>query len=81
MRADRSRGLPSGIAVSGLSDHDRPAADGVRGGSRDQLDRPRPRDVSHLAEAVVQAERSFARGRSGLCGRLDVHRRGVMDRP
>ncbi len=55
VRSARSRGLPSEIAVSGLSVHDRPAADGVRGGSRDQLDRLGHGDVSRLAEAVVQA--------------------------
>jgi len=45
-----------------------------------QLDRLEQGDASHLAEAVVHAEQPYARGRLGMCGRLDVYRRGVMDR-
>ncbi|MEU5633460.1 cupin [Streptomyces rishiriensis] len=39
----------------------------------DQLDRLAEGDVSHLAEAVVRAEEPSARGRFGMCGRLDVY--------
>ncbi|MFE0514670.1 cupin domain-containing protein [Streptomyces sp. NPDC058964] len=40
----------------------------------EQLDRLGRGDVSHLAEAVVQAERPSEYGRFGMCGRLDVYR-------
>ncbi|WP_069771431.1 cupin [Streptomyces sp. LUP30] len=39
----------------------------------EQLDRLAEGDVSHLAEAVVRAEEPSARGRFGMCGRLDVY--------
>lgn len=40
----------------------------------EQLDRLARGDVSHLAEAVVRAERPSEHGRFGMCGRLDVYR-------
>ncbi|MCT9005753.1 cupin domain-containing protein [Streptomyces sp. NPDC054766] len=39
----------------------------------DQLDRLERGDASHLAGAVVRAEQPSARGRFGMCGRLDVY--------
>ncbi|WP_329407649.1 cupin [Streptomyces sp. NBC_00704] len=39
----------------------------------EQLDRLAEGDVSHLAEAAVRAEGPSARGRFGMCGRLDVY--------
>ncbi|MEV5314419.1 cupin [Streptomyces sp. NPDC052610] len=39
-----------------------------------QLDRLAEGDASHLAEAAVRAEQPLARGRFGMCGRLDVYR-------
>ncbi|MCX4992452.1 MULTISPECIES: cupin [unclassified Streptomyces] len=41
--------------------------------TEDQLDRLERGDASHLAGAVVRAERPSARGRFGMCGRLDVY--------
>ncbi|MGW0712800.1 cupin domain-containing protein [Streptomyces sp. NPDC002643] len=40
----------------------------------EQLDRLERGDVSHLAEAVVRAERPVERGKFGMCGRLDVYK-------
>ncbi|WP_320783957.1 cupin domain-containing protein [Streptomyces sp. CRN 30] len=40
----------------------------------DQLDRLERGDVSHLADALVRAERPAEHGRFGMCGRLDVYR-------
>lgn len=40
----------------------------------DQLDRLERGDASHLAGAVVRAEQPSARGRFGMCGRLDVYK-------
>lgn len=42
-----------------------------------QLDRLARGDASHLAEAVVQARQPSARGRFGMCGRLDVYEQGT----
>ncbi|MEU0969278.1 cupin domain-containing protein [Streptomyces sp. NPDC005917] len=42
----------------------------------EQLDRLERGDVSHLADAVVQAEQPYEQGRFGMCGRLDVYRQG-----
>ncbi|MFD7459419.1 cupin domain-containing protein [Streptomyces sp. NPDC059868] len=39
-----------------------------------RLDRLAEGDASHLAEAAVRAEQPLARGRFGMCGRLDVYR-------
>lgn len=39
----------------------------------EQLDRLARGDVSHLAGAVVRAAEPSARGRFGMCGRLDVY--------
>ncbi|MFI9612546.1 cupin [Streptomyces sp. NPDC052023] len=39
----------------------------------EQLDRLERGDVSHLADALVRAERPVGRGRFGMCGRLDVY--------
>ncbi|WP_405918555.1 cupin domain-containing protein [Streptomyces sp. NBC_00728] len=39
----------------------------------DQLDRLERGDASHLAAAIVRAERPSVRGRFGMCGRLDVY--------
>ncbi|MET8095444.1 cupin [Streptomyces sp. NPDC005236] len=39
----------------------------------DQLDRLERGDLSHLAEAAVRAGQPSARGRFGMCGRLDVY--------
>ncbi|GHI09317.1 cupin [Streptomyces cellostaticus] len=46
------------------------AAAEATGGHLDRLERG---DVSHLADAVVRAEQPSARGRFGMCGRLDVY--------
>jgi mannose-6-phosphate isomerase-like protein (cupin superfamily) len=43
----------------------------------DQLDRLEQGDASHLADAVVRAEKPSARGRFGMCGRLDVYGPGT----
>ncbi|MER6065162.1 cupin [Streptomyces sp. NPDC001792] len=37
------------------------------------LERLAEGDATHLAEAVVRAERPFEEGRFGMCGRLDVY--------
>ncbi|MEV6766308.1 cupin [Streptomyces sp. NPDC051105] len=42
----------------------------------EQLDRLERGDAGHLADAVVQAEQPYERGRYGMCGRLDVYRQG-----
>ncbi|RZB20109.1 cupin [Streptomyces sp. F001] len=42
----------------------------------EQLDRLEQGDVSHLAEAVVRAEQPSARGKFGMCGRLEVYPAG-----
>jgi mannose-6-phosphate isomerase-like protein (cupin superfamily) len=39
-----------------------------------QLDRLAAGDPGHLSDAVVRAEEPAARGRFGMCGRLDVYR-------
>ncbi|MFD7709107.1 cupin domain-containing protein [Streptomyces sp. NPDC059786] len=39
----------------------------------DQLEHLERADTSHLAEAVVRAEQPSARGKFGMCGRLDVY--------
>ncbi|MEW2630708.1 cupin domain-containing protein [Streptomyces sp. NPDC048389] len=41
-----------------------------------QLDRLERGDAGHLARARIRAERPSARGRFGMCGRLDVYETG-----
>ncbi|MFJ6833954.1 cupin domain-containing protein [Streptomyces sp. NPDC091209] len=52
----------------------RRGAEAAAGATGDQLDRLERGDASHLAAAVVRAEQPFARGRFGMCGRLDVYK-------
>ncbi|MER5378674.1 cupin [Streptomyces sp. NPDC002688] len=51
----------------------RRGAEAAATATKDQLDRLERGDASHLAGAVVRAERPSARGRFGMCGRLDVY--------
>ncbi|MER5474603.1 cupin [Streptomyces sp. NPDC002685] len=53
----------------------RRGAEAAAAATGDQLDRLERGDASHLAAAVVRAERPAARGRFGMCGRLDVYER------
>ena len=51
----------------------RRGAEAAATATKDQLDLLDRGDASHLAGAVVRAERPSARGRFGMCGRLDVY--------
>jgi hypothetical protein len=51
----------------------RHGAEASAGATGNQLGRLEQGDVSHLADAVVRAERPLARGRFGMCGLLDVY--------
>lgn len=51
----------------------RRGAEAAATATKDQLDRLERGDASHLAGAVVRAERPSVRGRFGMCGRLDVY--------
>ncbi|MEV0184134.1 cupin [Streptomyces sp. NPDC050625] len=51
----------------------RRGAEAAAAATGEQLDRLGRGDVSHLAEAVVRAERPSSHGKFGMCGRLDVY--------
>ncbi|NUQ99686.1 MAG: cupin [Streptomyces sp.] len=52
----------------------RQGAEAAAAATGEQLDRLEKGDFGHLAEAVVRAELPSARGKFGMCGRLDVYR-------
>ncbi|MBG0856911.1 cupin [Streptomyces spinoverrucosus] len=51
----------------------RRGAEAAAAATGEQLDRLERGDVSHLAGAVVRSEQPSARGKFGMCGRLDVY--------